>query len=137
MFSAMKMKILGFFIIIGTFTMVSACTKKGVTAKSSGKVRIGLVLDKGGKDDKSFNAAAYKRASEAAKDLGIELKTIESPDDNAYEPAMRQLSERGYNLVVVVGFSQADPIKKIAPVFPKTHFAIVDADVDIPNVASL
>ncbi len=133
----MKMKILGFFIIIAIFTVASGCTKGGSPAKSSRRVRVGLVLDKGGKDDKSFNAAAYKGASEASKDFGIDLKTIESPDDNAYEPAMRQLSERGYNLVIVVGFSQADPIKKIAPLFPKTHFAIIDADVDILNVASL
>lgn len=138
MFDSMKMKILWFLIMACTLALTSGCTKNFQNNKNqAGAVKIGLVLDKGGKDDKSFNAAAYKGAAEAAKELGVVLKTIESPDDNAYEPAMRQLSERGYNLVIVVGFSQADPIKKIAPLFPKTHFAIIDADVDIPNVASL
>jgi basic membrane protein A and related proteins len=118
--------------------MVS-CTKKDTDKGGSDgtRVKVGLVLDKGGKDDKSFNAAAFKGASQASKEFGVDLKTIESPDDTAYEPAMRQLAERGYNLVITVGFSQADALKKISPLFPKTHFAIIDAFVDVPNVASL
>jgi basic membrane protein A and related proteins len=116
-----------------------SCTKKADESDNSAqsKVRVGLVLDKGGKDDKSFNAAAFKGATEASKDLGVELKTIESPDDSAYEPAMRTLAERGYNLVITVGFSQADALRKISPQYPKTHFAIVDSSVGVPNVASL
>jgi basic membrane protein A and related proteins len=118
-----------------------ACTKKSPeqnsAAGSRGSVKIGLVLDKGGKDDKSFNAAAFKGASDAARDFGIELKTIESPDDSAYEPAIRTLAERGFGLIITVGFAQADALKKISPLFPKTHFAIVDSFVDVPNVASL
>ncbi len=100
-------------------------------------LKVGLVLDKGGKDDKSFNAAAFKGAGDAVKDLGITLKTIESPDDNAYEPALRTLAERGYGLVIAIGFSQADAIKKVAAQFPKTHFAIVDAPVEAANLQSL
>lgn len=133
----MKTKIAVFFVVAGLLGFSQSCTKNDVRKPVPGRIRIGLVLDKGGKDDKSFNAAAFKGAAEAVKDLGVELKTIESPDDNAYEPAIRQLSERGYNLVIVVGFSQADPLRKIAPLFPKTHYGIIDADLDIPNVASL
>lgn len=130
-------------ISIGMFALVllnAGCTKKSSENKgpeTKGAVKIGLVLDKGGKDDKSFNAAAFKGASEAVKDFGIELKTIESPDDSAYEPAMRTLAERGFSLIITVGFAQADALKKISPLFPKTHFAIVDSFVDVPNVASL
>jgi basic membrane protein A len=130
-------------IIFATALLFISCTKStdstGPVSKNaeSSKIRIGLVLDKGGKDDKSFNAAAFKGASEAAKEMNIELKTVESPDDSSYEPAIRTLAERGYNLVVTVGFSQADALKKMSPLFPKTHFAIVDSFVDKPNVASL
>ena len=117
---------------------VSCTNKSGNTPPSTdGKIKVGLVLDKGGKDDKSFNAGAFKGASDAVKDFGVELKTVESPDDTSYEPAMRSFAERGYNLVITVGFSQADALKKISPLFPKTHFAIVDSFVDVPNVASL
>ncbi|MCC6277159.1 MAG: BMP family ABC transporter substrate-binding protein [Oligoflexia bacterium] len=123
-------------VFVGLFL---GCTKKesGPSVSSDAKVKVGLVLDKGGKDDKSFNAAAFKGASDAAKDFDIELKVVESPDDASYEPAIRGLAERGFQLVITVGFAQSDALKKISPQFPKTHFAIVDAMVDVPNVASL
>jgi basic membrane protein A and related proteins len=99
--------------------------------------KIGVVFDKGGKDDKSFNTAAFRGSNDAVKELGVELKDVESPDDAAFEPALRTFAERGYPLVIAIGFSQIDAVKKIAPQFPKTHFAIVDGVVEAPNVASL
>jgi basic membrane protein A len=109
----------------------------GAVATKTAKFKVGLVLDKGGKDDKSFNSAAARGATQAVKDLGIELKDVESPDDAAFEPALRTFGERGYPLVVAIGFAQADALKKVAPQYPNTHFAIVDAVVEGPNVASL
>jgi basic membrane protein A len=122
-----------------------ACTKKTEDlskASSSGtaaveRMTIGLVLDKGGKDDKSFNSAAVAGAERAAQEFGIKIKDVESPDDAAFEPAMRTFAERGIPLIIAVGFAQADALKKVAPSFPATNFAIVDAVVDAPNVASL
>jgi basic membrane protein A len=110
---------------------------KGATAKPGAGIKIGLVLDKGGRDDKSFNSAAYRGATQAAQELGIELKEVESPDDAAFEPALRTFAEREYPLVFAIGFAQIDAVKKVAPQFPKTHFAIVDGTVDLPNVKSL
>lgn len=132
------------FAILAVFSLV-ACTrsenKPAADASKAGKpgsgVKVGLVLDKGGKDDKSFNTAAFRGATEAAQQLGIELKEVESPDDAAFEPALRTFAEREYPLVIAIGFSQIDAVKKVAPQFPKTHFAIVDGVVEAPNVASL
>lgn len=104
---------------------------------NSSSMKVGLVLDKGGKDDKSFNTAAFLGATQAIKDFGIELKDVESPDDSAFEPALRTFAERGYPLVLAVGFAQIDAVKKVAPQYPNTHFAIVDGVVEGPNVASL
>lgn len=109
----------------------------GGPAKPGKGIKIGLVFDKGGKDDKSFNTAAYRGSQEAIKELGIEVKDVESPDDAAFEPALRTFAERGYPIVIAIGFSQVDAVKKVAPQFPKTHFAIVDSVVEGANVASL
>lgn len=131
--------------ILTVFTMM-ACTRSenkpteaaaNGPAKAGAGVKVGLVLDKGGKDDKSFNTAAFRGATDAVKELGVELKEVESPDDAAFEPALRTFAERGYPLVIAVGFSQIDAVKKVAPQFPKTHFAIVDGVVEGANVASL
>jgi len=99
--------------------------------------KVGLVLDKGGKDDKSFNSSAYAGATEAQKKLGIELKYVEASDNNAIETLHRSLAAKDFDLIIGVGFAQTDAIKKIAAQNPKKNFAIVDGRVDLPNVRSL
>ena len=99
--------------------------------------KVGLVLDRGGKDDKSFNASAYEGANKAKKKLGIYLKYVEASDDNAFEPLMRAFAQKDFDLIIGIGFGQKEALQKIAAHFPKTHFALVDAEVNAPNVRSL
>ena len=114
-----------------------AASLSAVTARADGKFRLGVVLDKGGKDDKSFNAAAYKGAQQAEKDLGVEIKVLEGRDDNSAEPMLRSLAEKKFDLIIAIGFSQAEAVKKVAGLFPSTHFVIVDSEVPAPNVRSI
>lgn len=100
-------------------------------------IKVGLVLDKGGKDDKSFNTSAYEGATKAQKDLGIELKYVEATDTNSLETLHRNFAQKNYDLVIGIGFAQSDAVKKVAAKFPKTHFAIVDGEVKADNVRSL
>lgn len=104
---------------------------------ASADFKVGLVLDRGGKDDKSFNSSAYAGAAEAKKKLGIFLKYVEAADDNAYESQLRAFAQRDYDLIIGIGFAQKEAIKKVAAQFPQKHFAIVDAQVDAPNVRCL
>src|ERR1039457_5314783 len=99
--------------------------------------KVGLVLDRGGKDDKSFNASAYEGAMKAKKEQGIFLKYVEASDDNAFEPLLRAFAQKDFDLIIGIGFAQKEAIKKVAAQFPEKHFAIVDADVNAPNVRSL
>lgn len=108
----------------------------------SAPLRVGLVLDKGGKDDKSFNTAALQGAQKAEKELGIFLKYVEATDDNAFEPLMRTMSKGTgklgeFDLIIGIGFAQADAIKKVSGLFPNKKFAIIDGDVTAANVKSL
>ena len=104
---------------------------------ASAEFKVGLVLDRGGKDDKSFNSSAYEGATPAKSKLGIFLKYVEAPDDNAFEPMLRAFALRDFDLIIGIGFAQKEAIQKVAAQFPKRHFAIVDAQVDAPNVRSL
>jgi basic membrane protein A len=99
--------------------------------------RVALVLDRGGKDDKSFNASAYKGATEAKEKLGIALKYVEATDDNAFEGLLRAFAKKDFDLIIGIGVSQAEAMKKVAAEFPQKHFALVDAEVKAPNVRSL
>jgi basic membrane protein A and related proteins len=100
-------------------------------------IRIGLVLDKGGKDDKSFNSAAYAGAKKAEKEFGIELKYVEATDNNSLESLHRNFAQKKYDLIIGIGFAQADAVKKVAKLFPETKFAIVDGESSEKNVKSL
>lgn len=99
--------------------------------------KVALILDKGGKDDKSFNAAAFEGSNKAKKELGIQLKYVETMDDAAIETTMRSFAQKDFDLIIGVGFSMADATKKVAAQFPKIKFALVDGEVDLPNVRSL
>jgi len=50
---------------------------------------------------------------------------------------MRRFARHGHDLIVVVGFSYASVLEKLAPDFPDTKFVIVDMIVDKPNVESV
>ncbi len=101
------------------------------------KLRVALVLDRGGKNDNSFNSAAYAGAMRAKKELGITMKYVESPDILAFETLNRALAKRNYDLIIAIGFGQSDAQRRVAPQFPKIHFAIIDGRVDGPNVKSI
>ena len=101
------------------------------------ELKVGLVLDRGGKDDKSFNSSAYEGATRAKNKLGVFLKYVEAADDNAFEPMLRAFALREFDLIIGIGFAQKEAIQKVATQFPHRHFAIVDAQIDAPNVRSL
>jgi basic membrane protein A and related proteins len=100
-------------------------------------LKVGLVLDKGGKDDKSFNASAYEGATRAQNELGVEFKYVEATDTAALENLHRSFANKDYDLIIGIGFAQTDAIKKIAGQFPNKKFALVDGEVTLPNVKSL
>ena len=131
-----KLSILFFAIFFCSCSPKNEVGTTSTSAAAESKLKIGLVLDRGGRDDKSFNAAAFKGASEAVKELGLELKDVESPNDHSFEPAIRSLAERGHQLIIAIGFAQKEAVEKVAPQFPQTKFAIIDAPIDLPNVQS-
>lgn len=100
-------------------------------------LKVALILDKGGKDDKSFNAAAYAGAEKAKKELGIQLKFVETSDDAAIESTLRSFAQKKFDLIIGVGFAMADGVRRVAPQFPDLKFVLVDAEEKLPNVHNL
>lgn len=98
--------------------------------------RVGLALDKGGRDDQSFNAAAYRGSQEAEKSLGVKVKVLEGRDDSS-EVLLRSLAEKKFDLIIAVGVNQAEAIKRVAAQFPERRFVLIDAEVTAPNVKSV
>jgi basic membrane protein A len=133
-----------------------AATGCGSAADERTGPRVGIVFDIGGKDDRSFNAAAWAGAKCAETGrlpdgtdcgrpaLGISLRDVEPGTPNNIEPAMRAFAERGYELIIGVGFAQGPIMELVARDYPQVQFAIIDGvilenDGKTPrkNVASL
>jgi len=104
---------------------------------SAADLRIALVTDTAGKNDHSFNESAYNGLLKAQKELGIKGKVIEPPDEDAFEPILRSLAEKNFDLIISVGFNQLDAIKSVARRFPDKKFVLIDADPQLPNVRAL
>jgi basic membrane protein A len=96
-----------------------------------------VIFDMGGKFDKSFNQAGYQGAEQWKKETGKTYLEFEISNDTQRVQAIRRMAERGASPIISIGFAQASALQQVAKDFPKTHFAIIDAKVDLPNVQSL
>jgi basic membrane protein A len=115
----------------------ASCGQYGRAAEDKNKIHVGIVFDIGGKDDRSFNAAAWEGVRRAARDFPIVLRDVEPGNPTSIEPAMRAFAERNYDLIIGVGFAQAPIMEVVAKDYPNINFAIVDGASELPNVASL
>ena len=102
---------------------------------------IGLVTDTGKVDDKSFNQSAHEGAVAAAEELGGFYKYVETQDAKDYAPNMAQFTNKGYDVIVTVGFLMTDATLAAAEGSPDTKFIGVDQgypeDTALKNVTGL
>lgn len=123
--------------------MAAGCARDAAV-ESPCKIRVGIVFDIGGKNDRSFNAAAWEGVVRADRDLDICLHDVEPGNPTSIEPSMRAFAEKGFDLIIGVGFAQGPILASVAKDYPEIKFAIVDGvileeDGKTPkkNVASL
>jgi basic membrane protein A len=89
------------------------------------KLKVALVTDIGGLNDKSFNALAYKGLKDAQKKLGVDGRVFISKSSADYIPNLTA-GARQFDVVIGVGFLMADQVAAVAKRFPDKKFAIVD-----------
>jgi basic membrane protein A len=141
----MKLRFLLSILFVSVASSIVASCGSLTEAKREGcNIKVGIVFDIGGKNDRSFNAAAWEGVKRAEKDLGICLYDVEPGNPTSIEPAMRAFAERNFDLIFGVGFAQGPIMQRVANDFPNIKFAIIDgvifeADGKTPkkNVASL
>src|SRR2546426_5455422 len=147
----MKLKVFLALLLVSALVFAGqACNRATYGADDKTKIHVGIVFDIGGKDDRSFNAAAWAgvkcaesgtmpdgKTSCGKPPLDIVLRDVEPGNPTSIEPAMRAFAERGYDLIIGVGFAQAPIMEAVAKDYPNLHFAIIDGVSQLPNVASL
>jgi basic membrane protein A len=99
------------------------------TSGSSGKtIRVGLVTDISGLNDRGFNHLSYVGLKRAQAELGVQGEVFQTKAAQEYVPNLSTFPRRGYDLTVGVGFTEAIAIDTVANTFPKSKFTIVDVD---------
>ncbi len=103
----------------------SANTTTGSTGKT---IKVGLVTDIGGLNDRGFNHLSYVGLLKAQSELGIAQRVYQAKSTQEYVPNLSTFARDGYDLTIGVGFTEADAIDTVATNFPNSKFAIVDVD---------
>jgi basic membrane protein A len=120
--------------LLGVVVLVAGCGGGGGKSSSStssqgGKqIKIGLVTDIGGLNDRGFNHLSYLGLQRAQSELGVQQRVYQAKSTQEYVPNLSTFARQGYDLTIGVGFTEADAIDTAATNFPNSKFAIVDVD---------
>ena len=94
-----------------------------------------IVSDAGGFDDKSFNQSSYEDMAEAAEELGVEMKEVESDTEDDYAPNISSLVDQGCDLIATIGFALAEATKAAAEENTDVNFIMLDdSSIELDNV---
>ncbi|HET6547819.1 MAG TPA: BMP family ABC transporter substrate-binding protein [Solirubrobacter sp.] len=127
-------------LLAASCSVVTACGGDDETSSSSSggstsqstpeakQIKVGLVTDIGGLNDRSFNQLANEGLERAKSELGVEGRVLVSKANSDYVPNLSTLAQQKYDLVIGVGFLMADAMNTVASKFPDTKFAIIDVD---------
>jgi len=135
-----RLRFLG--VAIATLLVLTACGSSPGTTKV---IKVGLVTDTGGLNDKSFNHLADVGLEKAKTEFHVQGDVVESHSGGDYIPNLTHFASLNYDLVIGVGFLMAEAVGTVSGTFPNIHFAIIDGagtdakgnDLKHPNVQSL
>ncbi len=109
-------------------------------AKGSDNIRVAILTDATGIDDKSFNAAAWRGILDFYGDNGAGRGTLytnitaQSSDD--YLPNLKNAAAQGYDLLITTGFTWGDSVTAFTKDYPNQKVIIVDVDW-LPQTSNL
>jgi basic membrane protein A and related proteins len=107
----------------GGFAMTAPAAKD----HSKAAVKVAVVTDIGGLNDRGFNHLSYVGLQTAQKKLKVRGRVFITQTGNDRIPNLRSAAQLGYGLVVPVGVLFAfGPLDAVAPAFSNTKFVGVD-----------
>jgi len=120
-------------ILISLISM--SCQKKSGGSAGDMGVTVRLLTDSSGVDDKSFNAAAwrgildfYGDTTTNQKHKGGAYDWVTTQDQSMYVPNLRMVTDQGYDLIIVNGFTWDESLTIVSNDNPTQKYLIVDVD---------
>lgn len=119
-----------------TKTTAEGGAAEGAEAAAEG-AHIGIIFTEAGLGGNSFNDLALEGVKKAAEDYGITYDEVEPKSVSDEEIIQDEMAASGdYDLIICVGAEQVDALTNVATTYPEQRFALLDATVDLSNVAS-
>ncbi len=117
-----------------------------VSALMAAPIRVGLVTDVGGIDDKSFNQGTWEGVKVFGKEQGLKegegIKYLQSTADADYIPNLSTFADEQLDLIIAPGFLFNEAMLTVAKQYPDQKLMIIDSVVQdkdgkmVPNVAN-
>ena len=123
-----SLALLGVFVLVVAGCGGGGKSSSSTSSQSGSQIKIGLVTDVGGLNDRGFNHLSYVGLQRAQSELGIQQRVYQAKSTQEYVPNLSTFARQNYNLTIGVGFTEAEAIDTAAHNFPKSRFAIVDVD---------
>lgn len=125
--------------LIGLLLVVGVGINAGQPARADPQpiTSIGLALATGGLGDRAFNDGAYAGLQRAQRAFNTRFRVVEWKGRAAQVENLRDLAQERHDLIIAVGQENAQALGAVAAEYPSLRFAIVDAEVNAPNVTSV
>lgn len=109
-------------------TAVPAAPAATSAPAASDALKVGVVTDVGGPDDKSFNFAAIEGLNRAIAETGIspDSKFLQSRQETDYAKNLEEFIGQGFKGIITVGFLLGTATATSAKANPDVNYAIVD-----------
>jgi basic membrane protein A len=120
-----RKKALAVGVLAAAAAAIAGVVSTGQAASDAEAIRVAVVTDIGGLNDKGFNSLSNKGLQRAKKELGVTGRVFITQTAAQRLPNLTTAA-RGYDLVIGIGFLMFDPLGKVPPQFPDTKFAGVD-----------
>ncbi len=106
--------------------ILAACAPAATPAPTAVPFRVGVVTDVGEVDDKSFNQSAWEGAQQGAAAVGGTAEYIETKDAKDYGANIAEFADKGYDVIITVGFALGQATTEAAKKYPNVKFIGVD-----------
>ncbi len=113
-------------VVVAGAVLGGLATSKGNAAHRAA-IKVAVVTDIGGLNDKGFNSLANVGLQRAESKLGVDGRVFITQTAADRQPNLVAAAQQNYDLVIAVGILFAfGPLPTVAKSFPKTTFAGVD-----------
>jgi basic membrane protein A len=120
-------RLLALLCVLALAAMLSGCGGAPAPAAPARQQKVGVMIDSGSENDKSFNEYTLKGARDAAAAAGLAFAYIGPQSASDYERGIESLiATQSPDLVITVGFRMGEATAKAARKHSSIKFAIVD-----------